>query len=76
MSSNETCLTVEIADLIISEGKSFNIAQKPRFKNVLNLAQNISKGYNIPNRKLIYKYLLDVIHYNIMQRKLGMVKRE
>ena len=31
MTSNETRLTVAIADLIISEGLSFNIYQKPRF---------------------------------------------
>ena len=35
MTSNETCLTVAIADLIISEGLSFNLSQKPRFKKVL-----------------------------------------
>ena len=34
MTSNETSLTVEIDDLIISEGPSFNIYQKPRFKKV------------------------------------------
>ena len=62
MTSNETYLTVAIADLIISEGSSFNLAQKPRFKNLLDLARNVSKIYQPPNRKLIYKDLLDVTH--------------
>ena len=35
MTSNETHLTVAIADLVISEGLSFNLSQKPRFKKVL-----------------------------------------
>ena len=53
--SNETCLTVEIADLIISEVPSFNISQKPRFKKIMKLAKNISKSYIHLNRKLISK---------------------
>ena len=53
MTSNETCLTVAIADLIISEGLSFNISQKPRFKKVLELARNVSKCYQPPNKNLI-----------------------
>ena len=32
ITSNETHLTLVIVDLIIYEGLSFNIAQKPRFK--------------------------------------------
>ena len=35
MTYNETRLIVAIADLIISEGLSFNLSQKPRFKKVL-----------------------------------------
>ena len=38
MTSNETRLTVAIADLIISEGLSFNLSQKAIFKKVLELA--------------------------------------
>ena len=41
MNSDETRLTVAIADLIISEGLSFNIAQKPRFKKVLDLERAV-----------------------------------
>ena len=52
MTSIETRLTVAIADLIISEGLSFNLAQKPRFKKVLELAKYASKCYQPPNRKL------------------------
>ena len=42
---------------------SFNIAQKPRFKNVLDLVRNASKGCNPTNRKLIYNNLLGIIRY-------------
>ena len=54
MTSNETRLTVAIADLIIYEGLPFNISHKPRFKKVLDLARTVSKSYQIPNKKLIY----------------------
>ena len=39
--SNETHLTVAITDIIISEGLSFNLSQKPRFKKVLDLARTV-----------------------------------
>ena len=55
MTSNETLLTVAIADLIISEGLYFNVSQKPRFKKVLELARTLSKCYQPPNKKLISK---------------------
>ena len=61
MTYNETRLTVAIADLIISEGLSFNLSQKPRFKKVLDLARTVSKFYQPSNRKLIPKDLLDYI---------------
>ena len=63
MTSNETRLTVAIADLIIYEGLSFNLSQKPRFKKVLELARTVSKCYQPPNRKLTSKDLLYVINY-------------
>ena len=75
MTSNETRLTVAIADLIISEGLSFNLSQKPRFKKVLELAIYASKCYQPPNRKLISKDLLDVIHENVVMREIGRASR-
>ena len=62
MTSNETGLTVAIDDPIISEGLSFNISQKPRFKKVLDLEMTESKIYQPLNRKLIPKDLLDIIY--------------
>ena len=62
MTSNETRLTVAIANLNISEGLSFNQYQKHRFKKVLELARTVSKCYQPPNIKLVSKDLLDVIH--------------
>ena len=73
---NETRLTVAITDLIISEGLYFNLAQKPTFKKVLDLARIFSKGYQPPNRKLTSKDILDVIHYQIMERNLILIKKE
>ena len=62
MTSNETRLTLAITDLIISEGLSFNLAQKYRFKKVLDLAINVSKDYQPPNRMITPKDILDIIH--------------
>ena len=76
MTSNETRLTVSIADLIISEGLSFNLSQKPRFEKVLELARTVSKFYQSPNRKLISKDLLDVIHDQNMERNLSLIEKE
>ena len=76
MTSNETRLTVAIADIIISEGLSFNLYQKPRFKKVLELARTVSKCYQPPNRNLISKDLLDVIHDQNMERNLSLIKKE
>ena len=73
MTSNETCLTVAISDLIISEGLSFNLSQKPRFKKVLELSKTVSKFYQPPNRKLISKDILDVIHDQNMERNLSLI---
>ena len=76
MTSNETHHTVAIADRIIYEGISFNISQKPRFKKVIDLTRNVSKFYQPPYRKLIYKDLLDVIHDQNMERNLILIKKE
>ena len=74
--SNETRLTVAIANLIISEGLSFNLSQKPRFKKVMELAITVSKCYQPPNIKLISKDLLDVIHDQNMERNLNLIEKE
>ena len=47
MNSNEICLTVAIFDLIISEGLSFNLTQKPMFKKVLDLERVCQKVMNL-----------------------------
>ena len=76
MTYNETRLTVEIADIIISEGLSFNISQKPWFKKVLELARTVSKCYQPPNIKLISKDLLGVIHDKNMEVNLSLIEKE
>ena len=76
MTYNETCLTVAIADLVIYEGISFNLSQKPNFKKVLYLERTVSTIYQTPNRKLVYKDLLGVINYQNMERNLVLIKKE
>ena len=75
IASIETGLTVVIANIIISEGLSFNLSQKPGFKKVLDLARTVSKYYQPPNRKIIYKDLLDLIHDQNMERNLNLIKK-
>ena len=75
MNSNETRLTVAISDLIISEGLSFNISQKPRFNKVLDLARDVSKFYQPPNRKVIPKDIFDVIHHHNTERNLILINK-
>ena len=76
ITSNETRLTVAIFYLILSENLSFNLSLKPRLKKVLDLARNVSKCYQPPNRKLIPKDLLYVIHDQNMERNLSLIKKE
>ena len=75
MTPNETRLTVAIIDLIISEGPSLNLSQKPRFKKVLDLEKNVSKSYQPPNRKLIYKDSFYVIRDQNTERNLSLIKK-
>ena len=75
MTSDDTRLTVAIADLIISEGLSFNLFQKPRFNKVLDLARNVSKFYQPSNRKLISKDIWCVIHDHNMERNFILIKK-
>ena len=76
ITSNKTRLTIAIADIIISEVLSFNLSQKPRFKNIMELARNASKTYIPQKRNLIYKELLDVIDEQNMKRNLSMNKKK
>ena len=73
--SNKTCLTVATADLIITEGLYLNLSQKHWFNKVLDLEITLSKSYQHPNRNLIYKDLLDVIHDQNMERNLSLIKK-
>ena len=46
MTSNETLLIVAISGLVISEGLSFNIPQKTRFKKVIGLEKKCIKEFS------------------------------
>ena len=76
MTSNETRLTVEISDLIISEGLSFNLSQKPRFNKIIYLERTVSNSYQPLNIKLASKNLLDAIHDQNTERNLSLIKKE
>ena len=76
MTCNEIRLTVSITDIIIYEGLSFNIYQKTRLNKVLDLEITVSKFYQPPNRELISKDILDVIHDQNMERNLSLTKKE
>ena len=52
------------------------MTKKPWIKNILDLARNISKCFNILNRKIISKDTLDVINDQNIQRKLNMINKE
>ena len=43
---------------------------------MLELARNVSKFYQPPNRKLISKNILDVIHDQNMERNLILIKKD
>ena len=47
-----------------------------RFKKVFYLERTVSKCYQPPNRNLISKDLLDVIHDQNMERNLSLIKKE
>ena len=52
------------------------MTKKPWIKNILDLARNISKCFNILNRKIISKDTLDAINDQNIQRKLNMINKE
>ena len=45
ITSYETCITITVADIIISEGLSFNISPKTLFNKLMELARNVSENY-------------------------------
>ena len=64
-----------IDDTIISKGFYFNISQKPKFKKIIDLAKNLSKGYRHPNRNLTYKDLQDIIHDHNMESNIILIEK-
>ena len=43
---------------------------------MLDLARNVSKCYQLPNRNIIHKDILYVIHGQNMERNLSLIKKE
>ena len=68
ITSNDTCLIIVIADIIISEVLPFNLSQKPIFNKVPELSRNAFKTYITPNRNIISKEPLDIIYEQNMKR--------
>ena len=75
ITSNETYLTVAIADIIIYDGLSFNIGPKPILEKVMELSRYISNNYSPPNINVISKGLLHVIHEQNTKSNLAMIKK-
>ena len=69
-------LRVRISYLVVCEDLSLNMYQKPKFKKVLDSAGTFSTSYNPPNRKIISKFLLDVINGHNIQRNSMIIKKE
>ena len=59
---NQAHLTVEIADLIVYEGLSFNIYRKHKFMKVLEL-ERFFKMLHSSKQNMISKHLLDIIDF-------------
>ena len=76
ITSNKTLLTVAMLNIIISEGLSFNLAQKSSFKKVFVLGRNMPKVYQHPNRKLTPEDIMDVFHDQNMERILSLINKE
>ena len=76
ISSNDTCLKISIADIIISEGLPFNIYRKLIFKKALELSRNVPKTYIPPNINTIPKEPLDVIHGQNTKSNSATIKKE
>ena len=75
MTSNETRLTLAISDIITSEGHYFNLSQNNWFRKVLDLARNLSKGFQHPSINPKSKDLLNVIQDDNMEIKLSLIKK-
>ena len=65
-----------MAYFIISQALSLNLAYKHRVNTLLDLARNVSKTVNTPNRNMISKYSLDVIYEKNMQFIYSMIEKE
>ena len=52
------------------------MSQKLRFNKVIELERTVSKCYQPPNRKLISKDLLEVIHYQKIERSSSLIEKE
>ena len=58
--SNNTRLTMAIADFIHGKGLPFNVAEDPRFLLILKLAKTVPGTYKPPGRKAMGGNLLDL----------------
>ena len=75
MTSNYTCLTLAVSDLIIYKDIYFNLSLKTQLKKILDMAINMSKVYQPPNINPIYEDLLNVINDQNMERNLSLTNK-
>jgi hypothetical protein len=66
--SNNSRLTMAIADCIHSDGLPFRFGESPRFQKILRLAQTVGTDYIPPNRNHVAGRLLD-LNYEMCRNK-------
>ena len=74
--SSETELTMQIADLIYSEGLPFNLTEKARFQNVIRLAKAVPASYKLPHQNALSGELLDLSFHQYKANAMTKVLRE
>ncbi len=71
--SNDSKLTMAVADLIQSHGLPFSLASSPKFHNVLALAKTCSTKFQLPSRRRIAGELLDVNYEAYREKNMKLI---
>ncbi|KAL7475228.1 hypothetical protein ACHAW6_001153 [Cyclotella cf. meneghiniana] len=64
--SNNSCLTMAIADCIHSDGLPFRFGESPRFHKILRLARTFGTDYTPPNRNHVAGRLLNLNYESVV----------
>jgi len=72
--SNDSKLTMAVADLIQSLGLPFSLASSPKFHKMLDLAKTCTKKFQPPHRRQIAGELLDLNYDAYMEKNMNLIK--